>query len=112
MLTTRIAWLLATAPDAATRDATHAMELARKAVRLSEAREPVYLDTLAAAFAAAGRFPEAIDTAKQAQIRKGKGLPVVGTSPFGVFDFVPTNGRDGVVATGFADGVILVAIPK
>ena len=53
-----------------------------------------------------------MDTAKQAQIRHGKGLPVVDTAAFGVFDFVPTNSRDGVVATGFADGTILVAVPK
>jgi outer membrane protein assembly factor BamB len=53
-----------------------------------------------------------LDTAKQAQIRKGKGLPVVSTAAFGVFDFVPTNSRDGVVVAGLADGTILLAVPK
>ena len=58
-----------------------------------------------------GDWVVTLDTAKQAQLRKGKGLPVVDTAPFGVFDFVPTNSNDGIIATGFADGVILLAVP-
>ncbi|MBL9088220.1 MAG: PQQ-binding-like beta-propeller repeat protein [Planctomycetia bacterium] len=49
---------------------------------------------------------------KQAQIRKGKGLPVVSTADFSRFDFLPTNGRDGEVIAGYANGVILLAAPK
>jgi len=35
-------------------------------VQLSNAGNPVYLDTLAAAYAESGRFPEAIATARKA----------------------------------------------
>jgi hypothetical protein len=34
---------------------------------LSGGREPAVLDTLAAAYAEAGRFPEAVETARRAQ---------------------------------------------
>jgi spermidine synthase len=36
-------------------------------LREAEQPEPTYLDTLAAAYAAAGRFPDAIDTAARAE---------------------------------------------
>lgn len=49
---------------------------------------------------------------KQAQFRRGKGLPVVKTASFGAFDFLPTNGRDGQVIAGYANGKILLAAPK
>lgn len=59
-----------------------------------------------------GDWVVTLDSAKNAQFRKGKGLPVVRTVPFGMFDFLPTNGRDGQVIAGFADGTILLASPK
>ena len=61
-----LAWLLATSPDASLRDPAEALRLAEGL--LSEAREPSanVLDTLAAAYAAAGRFDEAIRSAEQA----------------------------------------------
>jgi spermidine synthase len=61
-----LAWLLATSPDASLRDPAEALRLA-EGLR-NEMREPSanLLDTLAAAYAAAGRFEEAIRSAEQA----------------------------------------------
>jgi protein O-mannosyl-transferase len=61
-----VAWILATSPNAAFRNAREAVELAERAVRLSGHQEPAILDTLAAAYAEAGRFSEAAATAQQA----------------------------------------------
>ncbi len=57
-----LAWLLATAPDAAVRDGARAVELAREAVRLDAKKQPAFLLTLAAAHAEAGKFDEAMST--------------------------------------------------
>ena len=59
-----------------------------------------------------GDWVVTIDAQKTAQLRKGKGLPVVRTASFGIFDFLPSNGRDGQVIAGFADGTVLLASPK
>ena len=61
-----LAWLLATCPEASVRNGAEAVELARRAVQLSGGREPAILGTLAAAYAEAGRFPEAVQTARKA----------------------------------------------
>ena len=61
-----LAWLLATCPDARLRNGARAVELAQQAVQLSGGNSPEILDTLAAAYAEAGRFPEAIETAQRA----------------------------------------------
>jgi tetratricopeptide (TPR) repeat protein len=61
-----LAWVLATSPGAALRDGNRAVELARKAERLGGGESPQILDTLAAAYAEAGRYPEAVETAKRA----------------------------------------------
>ena len=58
--------LLATSPEAPIRDGAEAVALAERAVRLSGGQQPAILDTLAAAYAEAGRFPEAVQTARQA----------------------------------------------
>jgi len=60
-----LAWLLATSPDTSVRDPAEALRIA-EGLR-DEAREPSanLLDTLAAAYAAAGRFEEAIRSAEQ-----------------------------------------------
>ena len=60
------AWVLATNPNASIRNGAEAVELAERAVRLSGASEPTVLGTLAAAYAEAGRFPEALQTARKA----------------------------------------------
>jgi protein O-mannosyl-transferase len=61
-----LAWLLATCPDNSVRNGQKAVELAQQAVQLSSGSSPEILDTLAAAYAEAGRFPEAIQTADRA----------------------------------------------
>ncbi len=60
------AWILATAPEASTRSGAEAVALAQQAARLSSGQDPTVLDTLAAAYAEAGRFTEAVETARQA----------------------------------------------
>ena len=62
----RLAWVLATAPEASLRNGPEAIELAQRAVRLSGGREPALLDTLAAAYAEVGRFRDATEVARQA----------------------------------------------
>ena len=61
-----IAWTLATNPNASIRKGAEAIELAQRAVQLSDGREPAVVGTLAAAYAEAGRFSEAVQTARQA----------------------------------------------
>ncbi len=60
------AWVLATNPNASVRSGAEAIELAQRAVQLSAEREPAVLGTLAAAYAEAGKFSEAVQTAKMA----------------------------------------------
>ena len=60
-----LAWLRATHPDPKYRDGRQAVILARRAVELAS-NNPSALDTLAAAYAEAGRFAEAVETARQA----------------------------------------------
>ena len=61
-----LAWILATCPDAALRDGKRAIELACSADRLSGGNQTPILDTLAAAYAEAGQYPEAVTTARRA----------------------------------------------
>jgi tetratricopeptide (TPR) repeat protein len=61
-----IAWIMATSPDASVRNGTRAVELARQTDRLSGGKNPVMAATLAAAYAEAGRFPEAVTAAQRA----------------------------------------------
>lgn len=60
------AWLLATCPQSAIRDSKLAIEAAEKAVNLTGRKNGSFLDTLAAAYASAGRWEDAITTAEQA----------------------------------------------
>ena len=60
------AWILATNPNPSFRNGAEAVELARHAVKLTAAQDPRLLDTLAAAYAEAGRFAEAVQAAQQA----------------------------------------------
>ena len=59
-----LARLLATYPDEAHRDGAKAVELAEAACRRTQFEDADYLDTLAAAYAEAGNFAKAIETAK------------------------------------------------
>jgi tetratricopeptide (TPR) repeat protein len=61
-----LAWLGATCPEAAMRNGAEAIAHARQADRLCGGKQPDVLDTLAAALAEAGRFPEALATARKA----------------------------------------------
>jgi tetratricopeptide (TPR) repeat protein len=55
-----LAWLLATAPQAQARDGKRAVEHAARACELSGGKDAAFLQTLAAAHAACGRFDEAV----------------------------------------------------
>jgi len=55
-----LAWLYATSEDPKFRNPPQALVHARRAVELSEWREPTFVDTLAEAFYANGNFPEAV----------------------------------------------------
>jgi protein O-mannosyl-transferase len=55
-----LSWILATHPAADLRAPAEAVQLGEKACQITEHREVRFLGTLAAAYAAAGRFPEAI----------------------------------------------------
>jgi tetratricopeptide (TPR) repeat protein len=61
-----LAWILATCPQAALRNGNKAVELAQRANQLTGGENPLMLCTLAAACAEAGRFPEAVETARHA----------------------------------------------
>ena len=61
-----LAWLLATCSDASLRNGTRALELAHRANSISAGGNPVYLRTLAAAYAETEQFPDAIATAQHA----------------------------------------------
>lgn len=61
-----LAWMLATESDAKLRNGPEAARLALRAVSLTGRNNPSTLDTLGAAYAEAGRFPDAIQTAQWA----------------------------------------------
>jgi tetratricopeptide (TPR) repeat protein len=61
-----LASLLATAADPACRNGAEAVQLAERACSLTGGRNPYLLDTLAAAYAEAGRFDQAVAAAKAA----------------------------------------------
>jgi tetratricopeptide (TPR) repeat protein len=61
-----LAWLRATHADSALRNATQAVHLAERACALTNWDQPMTLDTLAAAYAEAGRFDAACATADRA----------------------------------------------
>jgi tetratricopeptide (TPR) repeat protein len=61
-----LAWFLATCPEANLRDPAKAEELAQKLVGLTKTEDWSYLDTLAASFAAAGKFEEAVKQQRRA----------------------------------------------
>ena len=63
---TILAWTLATHPDASLRDGPRAVTIARQASEAAGGTNAYVLRTLAAAYAEAGRFPEAVQTAQLA----------------------------------------------
>ena len=60
-----LAWLLATCPDDSLRNGPEAVQLAEQACRLTQYKEIVPLGTLAAAYAEAGRFGDAVATGEK-----------------------------------------------
>lgn len=62
----RLAWILATSTDDTLRDGPRAVGLAERACERVGDPGAAYLDVLAAAYAEAGRFDDAVATAKQA----------------------------------------------
>jgi protein O-mannosyl-transferase len=62
-----LAWLLATSAEATLRNGPEAISHAERACQLTQSQQPFFLATLAAAYAEAGRFPEAVATAEQAR---------------------------------------------
>ena len=69
-----LAWVLATCGDAKVRDGVRAVELAEKANQLAGGKDAAVLDTLAAAYAEAGRYGEAVRTAQTAiELAQGAG---------------------------------------
>ncbi len=62
-----LAWILATSPQASTRNGREAVRLAAEAEKLSGGTNAIVLGTLAAAYAEAAKFPDAIATAQKAR---------------------------------------------
>ena len=60
-----LAWVFATAPDASLRNGSRAVDLAKRALKLAGGVNPILHRTLAAAYAEAGRFDDAIATAER-----------------------------------------------
>ena len=61
-----LAWTLATSSRAGLRDGSRAVTLARRACELTQFRQTIFIGTLAAAYAEAGKFNDAIATAQRA----------------------------------------------
>jgi superkiller protein 3 len=62
-----LAWLLATCSDRSLRNGARALTLARQASERSHNQNPIIVGTLAAAYAEAGKLPEAVAAAQQAR---------------------------------------------
>jgi Flp pilus assembly protein TadD len=61
-----LAWTLATSKETNIRKGTRAVQLAERACKLTDYKQTILIGTLAAAYAEAGRFDEAIATAEKA----------------------------------------------
>jgi protein O-mannosyl-transferase len=61
-----LAWLLSAGPDDSVRNGTAAVDLALKLNRVSSYTNPSFIRTLAAAYAEAGQFDKAVETAQTA----------------------------------------------
>ena len=73
-----LAWVLAASSDDELRNGAEAVRLAEHACELTHDGEPLFVGTLAAAYAESGRFPEAVTTAEKAeQLATSAGLTAV-----------------------------------
>ena len=69
-----LAWFLATAFEPRLRNGAEAVELAERACKLTRFRQTLFVGTLAAAYAGAGRFEDAVRTAEKAiELAKAQG---------------------------------------
>jgi Flp pilus assembly protein TadD len=62
-----LAWVLAASPDDQLRNGAEAVHLAERACELTHYGQPLFIGTLAAAYAECGRYPEAVTTAEKAE---------------------------------------------
>lgn len=70
-----LAWILATQPDPILRNGQLAVEYAERACRLTGNKQPLFLGTLAAAYAECGRFADAVRVGEEAcQLAQRNGL--------------------------------------
>ena len=66
-----LAWVLSTSPDDAVRNGKRALELAKKAVEVTESKKPHIISTLASAYAEVGDFEQAREwSAKAVELAK------------------------------------------
>ena len=65
-IASNLAWVLATSPETMHRNGHRAVELAEWACKATAYKSPPLLDTLAAAYAEAGQFDQAVETTLQA----------------------------------------------
>ncbi len=73
-----LAWALATSSDDRLRNGAEAVQLAEHACELTQYNQPWFVGTLAAAYAEAGRFPDAVATAEKAvKLATSAGLTAV-----------------------------------
>jgi tetratricopeptide (TPR) repeat protein len=71
-----LAWVFATCPEDSIRDRARAVELGKKALRISGGKIPMIYKVLAAAYAESGRFADAIETAQHgAELATTQGNP-------------------------------------
>jgi arylsulfatase A-like enzyme/tetratricopeptide (TPR) repeat protein len=61
-----LAWILVTCPNQALKDPSKALELAQQACALTQSKYPVFLNTLAMAYATLNNFSEAVKTSERA----------------------------------------------
>jgi protein O-mannosyl-transferase len=66
-LLNNLAWIRAANAEARFRDGPEAVRLAERACQVTEYKQPMVMGTLAAAYAEAGRFDEAMATAEKAR---------------------------------------------
>ncbi len=67
-----LAWLLAAGSEDRLRNGTEAVRLADRACELTQYQEPMFIATLAVAYAEAGRFDDAVTTAQKASTLAGR----------------------------------------
>jgi protein O-mannosyl-transferase len=79
-----LAWLLAASANDRLRNGTEAVALAERACQLTQFQQPMLIGTLAAAYAEAGRFDEAVKTAMKAKD---------GAAAAGLKELVERNGQ-------------------